>query len=79
MKNDVFNVELNKIEDENIVTISYVVNDKSENIIIKKGSSLKSITEPQKEGYIFDRWKFSDGSLVTSDSIVNNDLEIIAI
>lgn len=137
-------------KDENIVTISYVVNDKNENIIIKKGSSLKSITEPKKEGYIFagwineegkivnenlivneniklksrwikssdkivtinintdggnniksiinvigsnivlpinptkegylfDGWKFSDGSLVTSDSIVNNDLEIIAI
>lgn len=42
-------------KDENIVTISYVVNDKSENIIIKKGSSLKSITEPKKRRIHFCR------------------------
>jgi uncharacterized repeat protein (TIGR02543 family) len=52
--------------------------DCADDILVKSGTAPEYLPIPEKEGYVFDGWKTSDGEEITEDCVINDNMELFA-
>lgn len=70
-------LEIEKMNPDSQVKVTYVVEDTSTDEIVKKGEKPVSVPNPTKKGYIFNGWKVGDtDTVLTSSQVVDTVFDV---